>query len=104
MRTVVGVLRGGPSSEYEVSLKSGANVLGALDTGKYEARDIFIDKSGQWHMRGVPLTPARALEGVDVALNVVHGEYGEDGTLQRILDTIQIPYTGADALTSGAGV
>ena len=100
MRTVVGVLRGGPSSEYEVSLKSGANVLAALDTTKYEPRDIFIDKSGQWHMRGVPLKPANALDGVEVALNMVHGEYGEDGTLQRILDAVQVPYAGADALTS----
>lgn len=98
MRTVVGVLRGGPSSEYEVSLKSGANVLLAL--GKYEARDIFIDKSGQWHVRGAPLSPERALSGVEVAINVVHGEYGEDGTLQRILEALKVPYTGADALTS----
>jgi D-alanine-D-alanine ligase len=44
--------------------------------------------------------PQRALSGVDVAVNVVHGEYGEDGTLQRILDALNVPYTGADALTS----
>lgn len=97
---MVGVLRGGPSNEYEVSLKSGANVLTALDTNKYDARDIFIDKNAQWHVRGAPVTPERALNGIEVALNVVHGEYGEDGTLQRILDALQVPYTGADALTS----
>lgn len=100
MRTVVGVLRGGPSSEYEVSLKSGAHVLSALDTGKYEPRDIFIDKAGQWHVRGAPQNPERALSGVDVAINLVHGEYGEDGTLQRILEALNVPYTGSDALTS----
>ena len=93
-------MRGGPSSEYEVSLKSGAAVLSALDTGKYEPRDIFIDKAGQWHMHGAPQKPERALSGVDVAINVVHGEYGEDGTLQRILEALTVPYTGADALTS----
>jgi D-alanine-D-alanine ligase len=97
---VVGVLRGGPSNEYEVSLKSGANVLGALDTGKYESRDIFIDKAGQWHLHGAPAKPEKALSGVDVAINVVHGEYGEDGTLQRILEALNVPYTGSDALTS----
>jgi D-alanine-D-alanine ligase len=100
MREVVGVLRGGPSSEYEVSLKSGANVLLALDTKKYEPRDIFIDRSGVWHLHGAPQTPERALAGVAVAINVIHGEYGEDGTLQRILDALQVPYTGSDALTS----
>jgi len=100
MRTVVGVLRGGPSSEYEVSLKSGASVLSMLDTAKYEPRDIFIDRAGIWHSRGVPQSPERVLSGVDVAFNIVHGEYGEDGTLQRILEALGVPYTGPDAFTS----
>src|SRR5581483_4107122 len=100
MRTVIGVLRGGPSHEYDVSLKSGANVLANLDTKKYEPRDIFIDRKGEWHVFGVPRLPADALQGVDVVFNIVHGQYGEDGTLVRILEALQIPYTGADALTS----
>lgn len=100
MRTVVGVLRGGPSSEYEVSLKSGATVLEALDKEKYEARDLFIGRDGQWHLHGVPVLPEKALRGVDVAFNVIHGEYGEDGQLQRILDAIDVPYTGSDAFVS----
>lgn len=94
MRTVVGVLRGGPSSEYEVSLKSGAAVLANLDKEKYEARDIFIDREGVWHSRGVAMAPERALTGVDAVFNVVHGEYGEDGTLHRHLDPLGVPYTG----------
>ena len=61
MKTVVGVLRGGPSSEYEVSLKSGANVLSALNQEKYEPVDIFIDRRGQWHLFGAPVLPERAL-------------------------------------------
>jgi D-alanine-D-alanine ligase len=100
MRTVVGVLRGGPSSEYEVSLKSGANVLSALDKEKYEPRDLFIDRQGSWHSFGVPVTPEKALRGVDVAINVVHGEYGEDGRLHEILDSLGTPYTGSDAPSS----
>jgi D-alanine-D-alanine ligase len=95
MRTVVGVLRGGPSSEYEVSLRSGANVLSALDKEKYEPRDLFIDRSGAWHVFGAPVTPERALRGVDVAINVIHGEYGEDGRLHEILDSLAVPYTGS---------
>ncbi|MCX6820303.1 MAG: D-alanine--D-alanine ligase [Candidatus Adlerbacteria bacterium] len=100
MRTVVGVLRGGPSSEYEVSLKSGATVLEALDKEKYDARDIFISRDGVWHVHGVPQLPEKALRGIDVAFNVIHGEYGEDGQLQRILEATAVPYTGSDAFAS----
>jgi D-alanine-D-alanine ligase len=100
MRTVVGVLRGGPSSEYEISLQSGANVLEALDTEKYEPRDLFISRDGVWHLRGVEVPAERALRGVDVAFNVIHGGFGEDGRVQRILESFSVPYTGADALAS----
>ncbi len=100
MRTVVGVLRGGPSSEYDISLKSGANVLEHLDREKYEARDIFIDKDEQWHVHGRAQTPEKALAGVDIAFNVLHGEYGENGVVQKLLEEIGVPYTGADAFTS----
>ncbi len=100
MRTVVGVLRGGPSSEYEVSLKSGAAVLQALDSEKYEPRDLFVDRQGQWHKRGLAAVPERALVGVDVVFNTIHGEYGEDGSLHRVLDPLGVPYTGAGKLGS----
>lgn len=100
MRTVVGVLRGGPSSEYEVSLKSGASVLEALDREAYEPRDIFISRKGDWHLHGVPVAPEKALFGVDVAFNVVHGEYGEDGRIQAVLEALGVPYSGSNALAS----
>jgi len=100
MRTVVGVLRGGPSREYEVSLKSGASVLAALNTDKFEARDIFIDRAGQWHSHGRSLSPEKALAGVDVVFIAMHGEYGEDGQVQRILDGLGVPYVGSDAFAS----
>ncbi len=100
MRKVVGVLRGGPSSEYEVSLKSGAAVLEAIDREKYEPRDVFIGRDGQWHVHGIPMSPEKALRGVDVAFNVIHGQYGEDGQLQRILEGLAVPYTGSDTLAS----
>src|SRR3989344_460566 len=100
MRTVVGVLRGGPSNEYEISLKTGASVLDALDREAYEPRDIFIDREGQWHARGVATNPERALQGVDVVFNALHGEYGEDGQVQRLLDRMAVPYTGSGAFSS----
>lgn len=99
-RIVVGVLRGGPSSEYEVSLNSGATVLQELDKTKYEARDLFISRDGTWHSNGREMPISRALQGIDVAFNAMHGEYGEDGTIQHILHTFGTPYTGSDSVSS----
>ena len=99
-RTVVGVLRGGASSEYELSLKTGAAMMDALPEEEYDVRDIFIDKQGYWHSRGVPVDAFRALSQVDVVLNGLHGGAGEDGTVQRILAQSGIPYAGSDAMSS----
>lgn len=99
MKTRVGVLRGGPSSEYEVSLKSGAAVLKHLPT-EYEPVDIFIDRSGVWHMSGVPHEPHRALAKTDAIWNALHGEYGEDGAVQELLDAHSVPYTGSGRFAS----
>ena len=98
--TKVAVLRGGASNEHEISLLSGANVLKNLSREPYQALDVFIDKKGVWHVRGIPMTPERALTGVDVVFNALHGAAGEDGTLQRMLDRLGIPYTGAGAYAS----
>jgi len=96
----VGVLRGGTSSEYDLSLKTGAAMLQALPEDRYDARDIFIDKSGFWHLRGAPVDPMRALSQIDVVLNALHGGVGEDGTVQRILDRAGVRYAGASAVAS----
>lgn len=95
----VAVLRGGPSSEYEVSLKSGGEVLKSLPE-KYEGIDVFISKDGVWHVHGIQRSPTDALKHVDVAFLALHGQYGEDGKVQRILDHIGIPYTGSEAFAS----
>ncbi|MDP2594158.1 MAG: ATP-grasp domain-containing protein [bacterium] len=100
MPTVVGVLRGGASREHEISLKSGAAILAALSPEKYRARDIYIDKLGQWHDQGRPVAPERILRQIDVALLGLHGEYGEDGEVQRFIERFGIPYTGADSFAS----
>lgn len=100
-RVIVGVIRGGTSSEYNLSLKTGAAMMSALSPEKFDTRDILIDKSGLWHMRGSPSTPVRALAQVDVVLNALHGGVGEDGTVQRMLDRTGTPYAGSRALPSG---
>lgn len=100
MQTIVGVLRGGPSREHEVSLKSGAAILANLPEERFTARDIYIDRSGQWHDRGRVVAPERALRQMDVALIGLHGEYGEDGEVQRLLERFGVPYAGADSFGS----
>lgn len=99
-KIVVGVLRGGPSSEYEISLKTGENVLRNLPPDKYAPLDIFISREGEWHLKGIPRPPETIMRRLDVIFNAMHGEYGEDGTVQRLLDAHAIPYTGSNAITS----
>ncbi|MEY2664207.1 MAG: hypothetical protein RIT04_15 [Candidatus Parcubacteria bacterium] len=102
--TRVGVLRGGPSNEHDVSLQSGATVLRNLSPEKYHAIDIFIDRDGQWHIGGLAMSPHDVLSKVDVVFNALHGAYGEDGKVQRILDMHGIPYTGSDSISSAIGM
>lgn len=100
----VAVLRGGPSSEHDISLITGSNILESLQREPYRPLDIFIDKEGVWHARGIPMSPERALGDSDVAINVLHGQYGEDGSVQRILDRIGTPYTGAGAYAAAVSL
>lgn len=96
----VGVLRGGMSDEFEVSIKTGANVLSALPKDKYKAVDILVTKDGTWHVGGIPRTPHEVKISIDVAFNALHGEYGEDGKVAHILDTHGIPFTGSHGVPS----
>jgi D-alanine-D-alanine ligase len=96
-RLTVAVLRGGTSSEYDLSLKTGAAMLAALPDERYDTRDILIDRSGRWHHRGIPSDPGRVLSQVDVVLNALHGGIGEDGTIQRILERSGVAYAGSRA-------
>jgi D-alanine-D-alanine ligase len=91
------VLRGGPSSEFEISLQSGSNVLSNLPDN-YQGIDIFIDKERVWHKNGVPTSQYDALKNLDVVFNALHGEYGEDGKLQQELEALWVPYTGSRTL------
>ena len=99
-RKKIAVLRGGPSSEYDVSLKTGAEILSNLSDDKFDLSDVCIDRGGDWYCRGVKVKPAEVFSEVDVVVNAMHGEYGEDGKVQRILDTFGVPYTGSQAIPS----
>ncbi len=98
----VGVLRGGPSHEYDVSLQSGEHVLSLLRemSDLYEPVDIFISKEGDWHYSGLKIAPQKALLHTDVVWNALHGTYGEDGQVQKILQGLQIPFTGSLSVPS----
>jgi len=103
----VGVLRGGPSSEHEVSLRSGLAVLQAIDKyhgHKYEPHDVVIKKGGLFELDGLPIGIGNLHSKVDLVFNALHGHYGEDGKVQNILDIHGIPYTGSDALSSAIGM
>lgn len=103
----VGVIRGGISGEYEVSLASGAQILLHLRSDKmkdkYISIDIFIDRDGTWHINGIPTTIDKIVHKVDVIINALHGDYGEDGKVQQLLEQWGIPYTGSGPLASAIG-
>lgn len=99
-RIRVGVLRGGISDEYDVSLLSGASILANLPGERYEAIDILVAKDGTWHLRGRPVSPEDLIDVVDIIWNALHGFYGEDGQVQKILDDVRIPYIGSEVQAS----
>ena len=98
MKRKIGVLRGGPSAEYDISLMTGGNVLRNMPD-KYEAVDVFISKDGEWHIGGIAKAPQKILKQFDMAFNALHGRYGEDGGVQSILETFGMPYTGSGRLS-----
>lgn len=89
----VGVIMGGISSEREISLKSGEAVVQNLDKEKYEVVPIRIDKKEDIFTK---------VKGIDFALLALHGQFGEDGTVQSVLQTLGIPYSGCGPLSSAA--
>jgi D-alanine-D-alanine ligase len=98
----VAVLGGGRSSEHDVSLSSAESVRAGLAEGGHEAVDVRIERDGRWTLGGEPLSlePGRGLLGADVVFPVLHGPFGEDGTVQGLLDLLDVPYVGAGVLAS----
>jgi len=91
----VGVLMGGPSSEHEVSLNTGQNVVDNLDKAKYKPVVIKISKTGKWFLNGKLTSQSDALKNHDIIFNALHGIFGEDGKAQAILEHAGIRYTGS---------
>jgi D-alanine-D-alanine ligase len=101
-RLTVAVLAGGRSSEHDVSLSSGAAVRDGLTAGGHEVLWVEIARDGVWHHDGQALsvTPAAGLLGADVVFPVLHGPFGEDGTVQGFLETLDVAYVGAGVAAS----
>ncbi|MFF0826415.1 D-alanine--D-alanine ligase [Brevibacillus sp. NPDC003359] len=89
----IGVIMGGISSEREVSLQTGQEMINHLDRSRYEAVPIVVKQ------RADVITQLQQA-GIDFALLALHGQYGEDGTVQGALETLGIPYTGSGVLAS----
>jgi D-alanine-D-alanine ligase len=100
----VAVLSGGRSSEHEVSLASGASVAEGLREAGYAVSVIEIGRDGVWRRDGetVLLAPGAGFPGHDVVFPVLHGPFGEDGTVQGLLECLDVPYVGAGVLASAA--
>jgi D-alanine-D-alanine ligase len=84
-----------------VSLRTGSAVLASIDQSHFEPIDIVITQGGEWLHEGRARFPEHLIPIVDVVFIALHGAYGEDGTVQRLLDRYSIPYTGSGAYASG---
>jgi D-alanine-D-alanine ligase len=102
----VAVLSGGRSSEHEVSLASGEAVREGLADAGHEPLDVRISREGRWTHDGgpLPLEPGGGLLGAEVAFPVLHGPFGEDGTLQGLLELVDLPYVGAGVTASAVSM
>jgi len=103
MKLRVTVLQGGRSGEHEISLRSARAVLDALDREKYEVSEILISKKGRWSPRAIVPEPG-ANAGIDVVIPMLHGTFGEDGTVQGLLEMAGLPYVGAGVLASSVSM
>ncbi|MSU44613.1 D-alanine--D-alanine ligase [Candidatus Nomurabacteria bacterium] len=92
----IGVLFGGKSAEHEVSINSAKNIIKALDKKKYQVFPIKIKKTGQFNFSSV--------KKVDVIFPVLHGPFGEDGSIQGLLKLSEVPFVGAGVLGSAVGM
>ncbi|MDQ5949782.1 MAG: D-alanine-D-alanine ligase, partial [Patescibacteria group bacterium] len=100
----VGVLRGGPTDEYDVSLKTGQHILNMLKSEPlskaYKGVDILIDKEGVWHMDGMPATPEQVLRTIDVVFNATKGNFDKGEPLHRVLESFAVPFVGTKGYAS----
>src|ERR1700689_1995327 len=102
-RLRVAVLCGGRSGEHEVSLNSAESIIAAMDPERYEVQRIFISKEGRWQPRAITPEPD-GNPGIDVVFPALHGTFGEDGTMQGLLELAGLPYVGAGVLASAVSM
>jgi D-alanine-D-alanine ligase len=102
----VAVLSGGRSSEHEVSRRSGASVADGLREAGHEVVPILIERDGRWLAGGreVELKAAGGLLDADAAFPVLHGPFGEDGTVQGMLECLDLPYVGPSVLAASLAI
>ncbi len=98
----VAVLSGGRSSEHDVSLRSGASVARGLEAAGHEVAAVTIERDGRWLHEGAPLqlTPGTGLLDAGAVFPALHGAFGEDGSVQGLLELLDVPYVGSDVLAS----
>ena len=100
------VIFGGMSTENEVSVKSAKSILENLDTEKYDIYPVYIDKQGKWseYNKSEIENIVEYLKNMDVIFPVLHGLYGEDGTIQGLFELLKKPYVGCKVLASSVGM
>jgi len=103
VKKTIAVIYGGRSGEHEVSLRSSESVMNALDAERYNVLKFFISKEGRWSPRPISPEPGRHPE-ISVVFPLVHGTFGEDGTLQGLLELADLPYVGAGVLGSSVAM
>jgi len=98
----VAVLAGGRSSEHDVSLASGAAIVAGLEQAGHDPLLVQVERDGRWLREGEPVTlePAGGVLGADPVFPALHGPFGEDGTVQGLLEIADVPYVGAGVLSS----
>ena len=103
MRQRVAVVYGGRTGEHEVSVRSAKAIMAGLDPVKYQTVEYFIDQQGKWNPRPIVPEPG-AHPDIDVVFPVLHGTFGEDGTVQGLLELADLPYVGAGVLASAVSM
>lgn len=103
MKLRVAILYGGRSGEHEVALRSAESIIAAMDPAKYDVQRILITPEGRWQPRAISPEPGGNPD-IDVVFPVLHGTFGEDGTVQGLLELADLPYVGAGVLASSVSM
>ncbi|RKR90655.1 D-alanine-D-alanine ligase [Micromonospora pisi] len=101
------VLFGGRSGEHDVSRRSAASILAHLDRDVYDVTEVLIERDGGWQVDGTPVSFSGALDVLgrqDVVFPALHGPFGEDGTVQSMLEWLDVAYVGNGVFASAAGM